>query len=47
MFIELEDGYRIDYDGLLVATGTDTVHKNIPGLKEAENLLYLDNLNDH
>ena len=47
MFIELQDGYRDDYDGLLIATGTETIHKNIPGMKDATNLLYLDNLNDH
>jgi NADH dehydrogenase FAD-containing subunit len=43
MFIELEDGYRVDYDGLLLAIGTESVHKNIDGLKEA-NKLYLDSL---
>lgn len=46
-FIELEDGFRVDYDGLLIATGTDTLHKDIDGMKDAENLMYLDSISDH
>ena len=43
----MEDGTKLEYDALLLATGTLYENRQIPGVSEKENISYLRNIYDH
>lgn len=45
--IKLEDGLRIEYDALVLATGSVPFNRPVKGSKNKNNLLYLENIEDH
>ncbi|KRX10397.1 Rieske [2Fe-2S] iron-sulfur domain [Pseudocohnilembus persalinus] len=45
--IKLEDGLRLEYDALVIATGSLPASTKFKGTKEQKNLLYLEDIEDH
>ncbi|EGR29865.1 hypothetical protein IMG5_147080 [Ichthyophthirius multifiliis] len=46
-YVLLEDGLKIEYDGLIVATGVSPEIREIEGLQEKENVSFLYNMEHH
>lgn len=45
--ITLEDGLKLEYDAILVATGTHYEQREFIGLNKEKNFMMLNNFNDH